>query len=107
MSWGHVKRFSGTRHRQPVLRRCSALGPQRGLGRAWRQRRISVNTCGVISLTLLIGSVARGLDLQPRQEIDEPTEVVIAKMGSARADLHPRIVGHDIGPLERKPGELS
>jgi len=58
-------------------------------------------------LTLLIGSVARGLDLQPRQEIDEPTEVVIAKMGSARADLHPRIVGHDIGPLERKPGELS
>jgi hypothetical protein len=28
-------------------------------------------------------------------------------MGSARADLHRQIVGHDIGPLERKPGELS
>jgi hypothetical protein len=28
-------------------------------------------------------------------------------MGPARADLHGRIVGHDIGPLERKPGELS
>ena len=58
-------------------------------------------------LNTLIGSVARGLRLQPRQEIDEPTEVVIAKMGSARAHLHRRIVGHDIGPLERKPGELS
>jgi hypothetical protein len=43
-----------------------------------------VNTCGVISLTFLIGSVARGLD-RP-QEIDEPTEVVVAKMGSACAD---------------------
>ena len=66
----------------------SALGPRRGLGLARRQRRISINTCGVISLTLLMGSVARGLDLQPRKEIDEPTEVVVAKMGSARADHH-------------------
>ncbi len=71
------------------------------------QRRISSDTCGVISLTLLIGAIARGLALQPRQEIDEPTEVVVAEMGSARADHHRRIVGNDIGPLERKPGELS
>jgi hypothetical protein len=28
-------------------------------------------------------------------------------MGPARADHHRRIVGNDIGPLERKPGELS
>jgi hypothetical protein len=28
-------------------------------------------------------------------------------MGPARADLRRRIVGHDIGPLERQPGELS
>jgi len=28
-------------------------------------------------------------------------------MGSARADHHRRIVGHDISPLERKPGEAS
>ena len=28
-------------------------------------------------------------------------------MGSARADHHRRIVRHDIGPLERKSGELS
>jgi hypothetical protein len=35
-----------------------------------------------------MGSVARGLDLQPRKEIDEPTEVVVAKMSSARADHH-------------------
>ena len=28
-------------------------------------------------------------------------------MGSARTDHYGRIVGHDIGPLERKPGEPS
>ena len=28
-------------------------------------------------------------------------------MRSACADHHRRIVGHDIGPLERKPRELS
>jgi hypothetical protein len=28
-------------------------------------------------------------------------------MRPARADHHRRIVGHDIGPLERKPGEVS
>ncbi len=28
-------------------------------------------------------------------------------MGAARADHYRRIVAHGIGPLERKPGELS
>jgi len=28
-------------------------------------------------------------------------------MGAARAGHRRRIVGHDIGPLERKPGKLS
>jgi hypothetical protein len=28
-------------------------------------------------------------------------------MGAARADQYRRIVAHGIGPLERKPGELS
>jgi hypothetical protein len=51
--------------------------------------------------------VARGLDLQTRQEIGEPTEVVVAEMGSARAEHHRRIVRRDIGPLARKSGELS
>jgi hypothetical protein len=49
----------------------------------------------------------RGLDLQPPQEIDEPTEVVVAKMGSARADHHRGIVRRDIGPLARQSSELS
>jgi len=44
---------------------------------------------------------------QTPQQIGEPTEVVIAEMGSARADHHRRIVRRDIGPLARKAGELS
>jgi hypothetical protein len=28
-------------------------------------------------------------------------------MGSARADHHPQIIRKNIGPLERKPGELT
>jgi hypothetical protein len=70
-------------------------------------RRISPNTCGVISLTLPIGVCARGSGVQTHQQIGQPTEVVEAEMRPARADHHRRIVGHDIGPLERKPGEVS
>jgi hypothetical protein len=47
------------------------------------------------------------LAVQPRQQIDEPTEVVVAEMGSARADHHRQIIRKHIGPLERKPGELT
>ena len=35
------------------------------------------------------------------------TQVVVAEMGSARAEHHRRIVWRDIGPLTRKSGELS
>ena len=51
--------------------------------------------------------VACGLAAQARQQIGKPTEVVVAEIGPARAD-HDRWIGRsDIGPLARKPGELS
>jgi hypothetical protein len=70
-----------------------------------RERRISPDTCGVISLTLPNGACARGRRLQTHQQIGQPTEVVEAEMGPARPDHHRRIVGNDIGPLKRKSGE--
>jgi hypothetical protein len=52
---------------------------------------------------MLAGILAR----HARHQIDEPTEVVAAEMGSARTDHYRRIVRRDIGPLARKAGELS
>jgi len=63
--------------------------------------------CGVICLTLTVGAAARRRGVQTRQQIGEPTEVVVAEMGSARADHHGRILRRDIGPLARQSGELS
>jgi hypothetical protein len=51
--------------------------------------------------------VARELAVQPRQQIGEPTEVVVAEIGPARADHDRRIGRSDIGPLARQSGELS
>jgi hypothetical protein len=84
-----------------------ALAPRQALSLASRKRHISVNTYGVIYLTLPIGAGARGRGVQTRQQIGQPTQVVVPEMGPARADHHRRIVGNDIGPLERKSGELS
>jgi len=44
---------------------------------------------------------ARPLDVETRQQIGEPTEVVVPEMGSARADHDRRIVRRDVGPLAR------
>jgi hypothetical protein len=61
-------------------------------------RRSFLANCGVISLTCLTrDSFAH----EPRQEVDEPTEVVVSEMRSARADSHERIVWNKIGPLPR------
>jgi hypothetical protein len=70
------------------------------------ERRICPNTCGVICLTLTVSVAARASGAQPRQQIGEPAEIVVAEIGPARADHHGRIVGNDIGPLARKPGEV-
>ena len=72
-----------------------------------RQRRISPNTCGVISLTLAGGAAARRSGVQTRQQIGQPTEVVVAEMGSAPADHLRQIIRTNIGPREWKPGELT
>jgi len=51
--------------------------------------------------------VARGLAVQPRQQIGQTTEIVVAEIGPAAAD-HDRGIGRrDIGPLARQSGELS
>ena len=70
-------------------------------------RRISPNICGIISLTLAVGVAARRWGVQARQQIGELTEVVVAEMSSARADHHRQSLRKNIGPLERKPGELT
>jgi hypothetical protein len=44
--------------------------------------------------------------VQARQQIGEPTEVVMAEMGPTRTDHCRQIVRKNVGPLERKPGEL-
>jgi hypothetical protein len=59
------------------------------------------------SLTLAIGAVARRCGVHTGQQIGEPTEVVVAEMGSARADHHGWILRRNIGPLARQSGELA
>jgi hypothetical protein len=54
-----------------------------------------------------MGSIPRKSGGQTRHQIDEPTEVVVAEMGSARPEHDRRIIRRDIGPLARKPSELS
>jgi hypothetical protein len=44
---------------------------------------------------------------QARQEIDQATQIVIAKMGAARADNDRGIVGRNVGPLHRQARELA
>jgi hypothetical protein len=44
---------------------------------------------------------------QSRQEIGQPTQIVVAEMGAARADDDGRIVGLDVRPLHRQTGELA
>jgi hypothetical protein len=55
----------------------------------------------------MVRAAARQSGVQTRQQIDELTEVVVAEMGTARPDHHRRIVGNDIGPLQRKSGEAA
>jgi hypothetical protein len=68
-------------------------------------RRSLSDTRGVICVTLII-RLARGRG-EPAQQIDQPTEVVVPEMRPARSDHHGWIVGDEIGPLSREPGELS
>ena len=44
---------------------------------------------------------------QARQQIDQPTEVVIPEIRPASADHHGWIVGDEIGPLPRESSQLS
>ena len=44
---------------------------------------------------------------QSRQEIGEPTEIVIAEMGAARPNRHRRVVWLDVGPAHRQTGQLA
>jgi hypothetical protein len=62
----------------------------------------------MICLTLIIGSSrdARGR-LESRQQIGESTQIVVPEIGAPCANDRGGISGDDIGPLERKPGELS
>jgi hypothetical protein len=55
----------------------------------------------------MVRAAARQSGVQTGQQIDEPTQVVVAEMGPARPDPHRRIVGNDIGPLKRKTGEAA
>jgi hypothetical protein len=102
-----VKREPAANRDAPVSINSAALAGRAVLARLWPKRRISLNMCGVISLTLPIGSFARRRGVQPRQQIGQSTQVVVAKMGPTRADRDHRIVGHDIGPPDGKPDELS
>ena len=62
----------------------------------------------MISLTLIIGSSrsVRGR-VESRQQIGEATEIVVPEIGAPCPEDRGGISGDDIGPLERKPGELT
>ena len=65
-----VKRDTGVSHAKPICHRLSPCFRRHiDLGPGPRQRRISPNTCGVISLTLPIGACARGQNAQTHQQI--------------------------------------
>ena len=44
---------------------------------------------------------------ESRQEIGQPTEIVVAEMRQARAGHHRGIVWLDVGPVHRQAGELA
>jgi hypothetical protein len=52
----------------------------------------------------MIGSAATLSE--PRQEIYEPTQIVVPEVCPPGSDDHGRIVGQQIRPLPREPGEL-
>jgi hypothetical protein len=65
-------------------------------------RRLSINICGMICLTLLMGS-SRGLRgrVESRQQISEATEIPVPEIGAPGANDRGGIGGSDIGPLQR------
>lgn len=44
---------------------------------------------------------------ESRQQIGEPTEIVVAEMGAARPDHDRGIIWLDVGPAHRQAGELA
>jgi hypothetical protein len=98
---------TGVNRPEPVITVSMAFTARRALGTNPSPRRISSNTCGVISLTFSSGGFKRWRSIQTRQQIGQPTEIVIAEMGAASADHDRRINGPDISPLARQAGELS